>query len=136
MRNILTAGLLAGAVLGAALPGPARAAGDEQSYQGVGYVCTGVGEDRDDPRWAAYPAKVMLTTKSGAFVADGRLTIRDAQGKTVLEASCDAPWLLARLAPGRYQVTAEVAGHSQKGTLVVPAKGQAALTLRFAEIAG
>ena len=136
MRNLLTAGLLAGAVLGTAYSGPVRAAGDEQTYQGIRYVCTGIGEDRNDPRWAAYPAKVMLTTKSGAFVADGRITIQDAQGKTVLEAGCNAPWLLAQLAPGRYQVTARVADYTQKGTLVVPAKGQAELTLRFAEIAG
>ena len=136
MRKLLTVGLLAGAVLGTAVTGPAGAADEEKTYQGTRYVCTGVGQERDDPRWAAYPAKVMLTTKSGAFVADGQITIADAQGKTVLETTCDAPWLLAQLPPGRYQVTAKVADYTQKGALIVPAKGQAAVTLRFAEIAG
>jgi len=137
MRKLLTAGVLAGAVLGAAMATIAAAAADkEKTYQGVGYACTGIGDERNDPRWAAYPAKVMLTTKGGAFVADGQITIQDAQGKTVLETTCDAPWLLVRLAPGRYQVTAKVADYTQKGTLIVPAKGQGTLTLRFAEIAG
>jgi hypothetical protein len=136
MRKLLTAGLMAGALLGTSLAGPAGAADEEKTYQGVRYVCTGVGQERDDPRWSAFPAKVMLTTQSGAYVADGQITIEDAAGKRVLETTCDAPWLLAQLAPGRYQVTAKVDRYIQKGTLIVPAKGQAAVTLRFWEIAG
>ena len=104
MRKLLTAGVLAGALLGAGLAGPAGAAGEEQTYQGVRYLCTGVGEERDAPGLAAYSAKIMLTTKNGAYVANADITIDDAKGKRVLETTCHAPWLLADLKPGRYQV--------------------------------
>lgn len=136
MRNLLAVGLLAGAVFGASLAGPAGAAEPEQTYQGVRYVCTGIGEDRDDPGLAAYSAKIMLTTKNGAYVANAVITIDDAKGERVLETTCNGPWLLADLKPGRYQVSAKVDRYMHQGTLDVGAKGQAVVTLRFWEIVG
>lgn len=136
MRKFLAAGLLAGAIIGTSLAGPASAADEEKSFEGVRYVCTGIGEDRDNPKWAAYPAKIMLTTKNGAYVANADITIDDAKGKRVLEASCNGPWLLAQLPPGHYTVSAKVDRYLHDGNITVPAKGQASVTLRFWEIAG
>jgi hypothetical protein len=136
MRKFLAAGLLAGAVVGASLAGTAGAADEEKTYGDVTYVCTGIGEERDNPDWARYPAKVMLTTKSGAYVANAEITIQDEKGERVLEASCNAPWLLVDLKPGRYEVSAKVDRYLHREPLIVPATGQAVVTLRFWEIAG
>ena len=75
MLKLLAAGLVAGAILGTSLAGPASAADEEKTFEGVRYVCTGIGEDRDNPKWAAFPAKIMLTTKNGAYVANADITI-------------------------------------------------------------
>ena len=136
MWKLLTAGVMAGSLMGVGLAGPASAAGEAQTYQGVQYVCTGIGQERDNPEWAKYPAKIMLTTKNGAYVANAAITIDDAKGKRVLETTCHGPWLLADLPPGRYQVSAKVDRYLHQGTIDVKAKGQAALTLRFWEIVG
>ena len=95
-----------------------------------------IGEERDNPKWASYPAKVMLTTKSGAYVANAAITIQDDKGEVVLETTCNAPWLLVDLKPGRYEVSAKVDRYLHRDAVTVPRQGQAVVTLRFWEIAG
>ncbi|HEX7007129.1 MAG TPA: hypothetical protein VF274_08320 [Alphaproteobacteria bacterium] len=135
MRKMLTAGLAAGAVVGALLAGTAGADA-EKTYGDITYVCTGIGEERDNPKWATYPAKIMLTTNTGAYVANADITIQDETGAVVLEATCNGPWLLADLKPGRYEVSAKVDRYLHRETMTVSDTGQAVITMRFWEIAG
>ena len=44
------------------------------NINGVEVVCTGVGSAKDDPRWAAYPVKIVLATTGGANLANVRDT--------------------------------------------------------------
>src|SRR4030095_11854886 len=85
-------------------------ADEEKTYQGISYACTGVGESKEDPKWKAYPLKLMFTAGTRAYVSEVAITIQDAAGSTVLQATCDAPWLVARLKPGAYSVAAQAAG--------------------------
>jgi hypothetical protein len=108
---------------------------EEKTYQGITYACTGVGESKEDPKWKTYPLKLMFTAGTRAYVSEVKVKIQDGSGQTVLDVNCDAPWLLARLKPGSYSVTAQADGGGAKSVKVtVPAAGQNELAIRFPEI--
>jgi hypothetical protein len=81
------------------------------TINGVETVCTGVGSAKDDPRWSAYPVKVVLATAGGANLADAHVTVSKA-GQPVVQTDCDAPWILIKAPPGDYSVTASLIGGS------------------------
>ena len=72
------------------------------------------------------------TDASGEYLADIAVTIRDAAGGPVFEATCPSPWLLIRLAPGRYEVTARSPDNQTQSTAItVLAERQQERILRF-----
>lgn len=106
-------------------------------YEKTRYACTGVGESKEDPRWAAYPVKLMFTTGGTAYVAHVDVEIKNSAGKTLLQASCNAPWLVVDLPPGNYQMTATAVKKYLRTTrLKVEAGKKTAAVVRFAEISG
>ncbi len=134
MRRIELAALL---VVLLATPAAAELGPKEKSDRGVRYVCTGFGaEERADPRWQAYPLKIEFTTADGGYFADVVTTIRDDSGRTVFHAHCEAPWLLLRLTPGQYQVTALALAHKdeRRAPVTVRSEGQSRLVIRFPTI--
>lgn len=111
------------------------AADEERTYQGITYACTGVAESKEDPKWKTYPLKLMFTAGSRAYVSEVNVSIQDSTGKVVLKVQCDAPWLLAKLKPGTYSVSAQAEGAGTRSVKVtVPASGQFELAIRFPEI--
>ncbi|HKY61781.1 MAG TPA: hypothetical protein VJR29_00020 [bacterium] len=109
----------------------------ELNYQGLKYACTGVGESKEDPRWANYSAKLMFTTGGRAYVSFIQVKIENAQGKLVLEADCDAPWVLAQLPEGSYTIKATAdRKYPKSAKLQVGGGKQAELAIRFPEISG
>jgi len=106
------------------------------SVNGVTAVCTGIGSDQDaHPEWQAFPLKIVVVGKEGQYLADADITL--AQGKkTVAAMHCDAPWVLVKLAPGRYRVSASHNGEVVVQTATAPAKGQGSVILRFANRGG
>jgi hypothetical protein len=85
---------------------PALAVQDQPIRSGgIEAVCTGVGSAKDDPRWAAYPVKIVLATQNGANLADAHITLAKG-GQTALQFDCDAPWILVKAPPGSYSATA------------------------------
>lgn len=54
---------------------------------------------------------------SGAYLANVRVQIADAKGKTVLDTISTGPWFFAQLPQGRYEVTASANGQSQTQAL-------------------
>ena len=81
------------------------------SINGVETVCTGVGSAKDDPRWKAYPVKIVLATTGGADLANAHITLAKG-GQTLVETDCDAPWVLFKAPPGQYTATATLIGGS------------------------
>ena len=49
------------------------------NINGVEAVCTGVGSAKDDPRWKAYPIKIVLATSGGANLANAHVSL--SQGR-------------------------------------------------------
>jgi hypothetical protein len=128
------------------LTGGAMAADDESSVrlpydtptmvEGVETVCTGIGQDaRSDPRWNAYPLKVVLAGEGGQYLGAARLNVA-AQGESMMDVSCGGPWVLFKLEAGRYAVTATINGNTAKSTAFVPAIGQGRIVLRFPSVGG
>lgn len=72
-----------------------------------------------------YNLHLLFAIKSGAYLADVKVTIQNAKGHTVLDAVSDGPWFYAKLAPGKYTVKADVDGKVQARTVTV-GKGKSA----------
>ena len=81
------------------------------TINGVEAVCTGVGSAKDDPRWSAYPVKIVLATSGGANLANAHVTIARG-GKEIAGLDCDAPWILFKAPGGSYTATATLIGGS------------------------
>ena len=96
-------------------------------------VCTGVGADvRSDPRWATYPLRVEVAGASGEFLGAVQVTLTKGD-EALASINCGGPWVLFKLMPGPYSVTAEFAGVSKTAQVNVGASGQARVILRFAD---
>lgn len=110
-------------VLAAAAMHTAWALSEGSTAQGQPYVSGGValGErDALDRQRASHSLWVATAVKrSGAYLSDVRVRIRDSAGATVLDARLDGPWLLVTLGLGRYQVEASFAGQTQEKTTTI-----------------
>lgn len=110
----------------------------EASMRGLQVACTGVGQSKDDPKWRAYPVRVEFSNPSGAFLANGAVSIATAGGKSLASVSCEGPWILLRPTSGRgaFRVTGWLPGQGYKAvsqSFTIPAGGQQVIDLRFAE---
>src|ERR1700743_1146936 len=81
------------------------------TVNGVETVCTGVGWAKDDPRWAAYPVKIVIANTSGQNLAAMQVDLTK-DGKPVVQTTCDAPWILFKLPAGKYSATATMVGNA------------------------
>lgn len=115
--------------------GPAAAQSDPILEQnGIRYACTGIAESANDPRWAQFPLKLVFATEPvGALLSNVQARIVAPGGGVVLSAHCpDSPWLMAGLAPGRYQVTATVGGRFTRTVAITIRPGkQSYVVVRF-----
>ena len=85
------------------------------TINGVETVCTGVGSAKDDPRWSAYPVKIVLATADGANLANAHVVLTKGR-QTVMETDCDAPWILIKAPGGAYTATATLIGGSGRSS--------------------
>ncbi len=100
-----------------------------QTVNNVTYMCGGIGLDESTymKQTAARDFDVMMTfaARTGNYVADVNVAIRDARGNTVLETTCDGPIMLVDFpAAGNYRVHADAGGHALNKTVQVKAKGR------------
>ena len=111
---------------------------DEPTDQGGGIqvVCTGIGsESRSDPRWTEYPLKVEVAGADGQFL--GNVTVAfEREGQTLIRIGCGGPWVLARLSPGAYTVSASFEGRTVSEAVNVPPDGRGRVILRFPDAGG
>jgi hypothetical protein len=104
--------------------------------EGVETVCTGIGQDsRSDPRWNAYPLKVVLAGEGGQYLGEARLNVA-VEGESMMDVRCRGPWVLFKLDPGRYVVTATINGNTVKSTAYVAEGRQGRVILRFPAVGG
>jgi hypothetical protein len=103
---------------------------------GIDSVCTGTGEsDENNQRWATYPVKIVLAGKGGQYLAGATVTV--SQGaKPLLTVSCNGPWIVFRLTPGQYNLSATLNGETETGKVNASQHGQGQVTLRFLDQGG
>ncbi|MGH7025297.1 MAG: hypothetical protein ACREEB_17140 [Caulobacteraceae bacterium] len=107
----------------------------ERAIGGVTIACTGIGQERNDPRWNAYPVRIESSDTNRAMVADEIVSVSDRSGAVLATVQCEGPWILLRpSAPGPYTVKGWLPGApsaSAGGAFRIPAKGQTRIELRF-----
>jgi hypothetical protein len=118
----------------ATLSAPVASAADEprvQSNGAVDYVSGGIGKDEADAlkqQSADYALTLEFASarsaegdaSPGAYLADVKVDIRDAQGRQMLNTTAEGPLLLVRLPPGDYTVVADWNGARKEHRVDLP----------------
>jgi hypothetical protein len=118
----------------AMLSPPVASAADEprlQSNGAVDYVSGGIGKEEADAlkqQSADYSLTLEFATSRsaegdtspGAYVADVKVDIRDAQGRQMLNTTSIGPLLLVRLPPGDYTIVADWNGVRKQHAVDIP----------------
>jgi hypothetical protein len=107
----------------------------EITIGGVDVACSGIGQEKADPRWTAYPARVEFSNPKQEYLSDGAVTVANAKGERLASVSCEGPWILLRpTTPGAYSIEGWIPGSGTKpqhGAFHSPGAGQVRLVLRF-----
>ena len=99
---------------------------------GINLACTGVGDEaRSDPRWPGFAVRIEFANAAAEYLSDVDVTVADASGKTLFHVTCDSPWILADLEPGKYSVTGTYEGITKTEKVTAPKVGQARFVIRF-----
>ena len=104
------------------------------TMNGVEAVCTGIGSAQDDPRWKAYPVRVEFSNGGAQYLAGAHVKL--GSGTTELASfDCSGAWVLFRLKPGNYKVSATLTdqpgGGERSATFSPPASGQKRVVIQF-----
>ncbi|HET8596895.1 MAG TPA: carboxypeptidase regulatory-like domain-containing protein [Castellaniella sp.] len=134
--------LAALALAGAACLSPAQAALPALQHQGgVDYVSGGIGIDESTSFKEAmrdFPLSMTFDQRApgqgpGDYVADVQVGITDAEGRPVLDATAQGPYLLVRLPDGQYRVKATYQGRTQTREVTIGGKKPAHLGFSWPE---
>ena len=90
----------------------------------VSFVSGGVGEDeRQEIQKLSpdYSLELLFATKGtpNEYLADIKVEIKDKNGKVVLDAISKGPFLLAKVPPGKYSISADNDGVVKRQTIQV-----------------
>ena len=120
MRTLIRNAAIATAV-GALMAGTALAQAENDlpavhRSGSVEYLSGGIGQSQSKAienasrHWPLTLEFAVQDKPHADFAANARVMVRDAHGHTALQATSGGPFLLAKLAPGDYAVTATLAG--------------------------
>jgi hypothetical protein len=106
------------------------------SVNGTEAVCTGVGDRAEqDPRWLAYPVRIEFSNKGAQYLSGAHVDLATGSGHTIASVDCDGAWVLFRVPPGIYKVSASLlsqpGGGMARATFAAPASGQKRIVLDF-----
>jgi len=116
ITTLTRAALLGALATGSALTLAAAPLPPVHDQGSVAYLSGGIGQgetraiEGSEKNWPLTLEFAQRNRNHGDFVADVAVVVRDAHGHTALQATSDGPFLLARLAPGRYAVDATLNG--------------------------
>jgi len=97
----------------------------QRTEGGITFISGGVGADEREALKKVegdYNLRLLFAARGGEFVADVKVTIQDAKGKTVLESVSGGPRFFAKLAPGAYRITAVNNGTPMTRTVTISSK--------------
>jgi hypothetical protein len=110
----------------------------EQHAGAAAYVSGGIGEGearRFESAFKDYPLAIQLFEHGAThdvYTADAQVKIYDPHGTLILDQKSDGPFMLVRLPPGDYHVTASLDGHAlPKRSVHIVAHGHAKTTFVF-----
>lgn len=135
--NTLKSLLLAAAILAASFSVPAAIV-EGRTANDRGYVSGGIGlEESERLKQMAekYSLQLIISSRSGAYLADTRVTIVGAGNQKILDVPLDAPWLLVDLLPGSYRVSVVHAGITQERNVTVAPGKREQIGVQF-DVAG
>jgi hypothetical protein len=131
MKLINSAICVALFALGSGVILPSTAAGTLASLEArqdgpVSFVSGGVGEEERqqiEKLSADYPLQLLFATKGSPneYLADVKVQIKDKDGKMVLDAVSQGPFLLAKMPAGKYSISADSEGVVKRQTVQVTA---------------
>ena len=104
----------------------------EKHYGSIAYATGGIAQTEANAfrqTMHRYPLAIELLEKSGKkneFTADAMVKIVDHSGKTVFDARAEGPYMLVRLDPGTYEVSATLGGRTLHKSKVTVHKGASA----------
>ena len=112
VRWMRAALIAAGISVPLSLAAGAMAAPQVQQQGAVTFVSGGVGEDEVQEikkLSPAYPLELLFVTKGNPqeYLADVKVQIKDKDGRIVLDAVSQGPFLLAKIPPGKYTISAD-----------------------------
>jgi hypothetical protein len=100
----------------------------------VPYISGGIGADAREELLAKekeYNLKIIAAEKSGDYLANVKVVIESARKEQVLDATMEGPILLAKLAPGTYNIRATFDGQTLARTVTIPAQGLRQVDFRW-----
>jgi hypothetical protein len=106
----------------------------EQVVGDVSVGCTGIGQQKDDPRWKAYPIRVEAANPGGDLLANMAISLSGKGGVVVASVRCAGPWILLKPPPGVYTLEGWLPRADVKHQITSvspPASGQKIVTLTF-----
>ena len=106
-----------------------------QNAGNVTYVSGGVGLESLDQLASIsrdFNLKLVFALNSGAYLSDVQVEIVDRKGQTIVDATSDGPWFMAKLPTGNYQVIATVAGKTEKRQVAVGSSQLKTVDFRWA----
>jgi hypothetical protein len=111
----------------------------QKTQNDVAFLCGGVGEDEAGymkQQARNYDLALTFATRTGDYLADVDVNIKNAKGDNVLQTKCDGPMLLVNLPKsGTYRIRAETSGYSLDRTAKVTAsKSRAQRVARVAMV--
>ncbi|AVG39606.1 hypothetical protein LMG6001_01961 [Achromobacter insolitus] len=131
-RCTMAAAMALGSMAFAGILSTAQAGLPPVQQQGsVQYVSGGIGLDESEAMKAAakdYPLALTFAAQRDGkadYVANVAVTISDAQGKAVLQATAEGPYMLVKLPAGNYKVSATYNGQAQQRDVSVQNSGTA-----------
>lgn len=101
---------------------------------GVETVCTGIGEQANNPQWLAYPARIEFSNGGAQYLSGAHVELATAGGRPIAGLDCSGPMVLFRVRPGTYRVSATLMsqpGGTSSATFTAPASGQKRIVLDF-----
>ncbi|MGB0211088.1 carboxypeptidase regulatory-like domain-containing protein [Algiphilus sp.] len=100
----------------------------QESAGDVRFVTGGIGSTEREAmseRFGDWPLKIVNAQRDdSAYVSGVAVTLRDADGATVLETTTEGPWLFADLQPGRYAIEARFDDQTVERSITVDDGGQ------------
>lgn len=121
---LVASSLLLGGAGACAADGPALKVITEA---GISHVSGGVGEDEVQAIKSMagnFNLKLLMTSKEGNYLSGVNVAIADQRGNKLLETVAEGPYLLAKLPPGNYRVTAAAQGQTRQQQVAVGGSGQ------------